>query len=152
MSDTKGVFVIDLDFIQNVVVALRANKELIGFVAHPPEARLMPFQQSTTEKYIAIANAFLVNQICLRVLSSVTNIVVKTVLDVATPDFPKAIDVLFFATDGEFTDRVLRVSVYELAFTHKFLMTPDILMNRTTITGVACAWYWESARVPMESE
>lgn len=140
----------ELDFVQKVEARLRANAELNGYVASPPEARLIPFQQSATEKYVAVANLLSVNQICLRVLTSVTNLVVQNVLGVETPDFPKAIEVLFFATDGEFTDRVLCVSVYEFAFSHQFLMPPSVLANQAIIPSVTCAWYWDCSLVPME--
>lgn len=141
---------IEVDFVKEVSRELRANQELVSLVACPTEARLIPFQQSESDNYIAVAVALAVNAICLRTLSKIANTVVKTVLNVSTSRIPPAIEILFFAMEAELTDRVLSVSVYKTAFSHQFLMTPSILLNQTTITGVTCVWYWESASVPMQ--
>jgi hypothetical protein len=111
---------------------------------------LMPFQRSSTELYLAVAVAIPVERVSLPTLQTATTAVLRTVLGREFAREIKAVDVLLFAAQGQFTDRIIRVSVYAPAFGNPDLGEPAALLQRSPVAGVNCTWYWEAGKVPVE--
>lgn len=137
------------DELDEVTRTLRSHAELQFVCAHPPSVMLMPFQRSTTEVYLAVAVAIPVERVSLLTLQTATTAVLRVVLGMKIAQEIRAVDVLFFAAQGDITDRVLRVSVYAPAFGSTDLKEPTDLLLRSPTEGVTCSWYWEADKTPV---
>lgn len=147
---SEVLLVVAQEEVESIVRSLRSHQGLAALSAHPPGAMLMPFRKSASEVYLAVAVALPVSSVCLHNLWVASNAVLNTVLETSVAGQVRAIEVLLFAAKGDITERVLRVSVYEAAYQHPYLPTANALLNRTSLEGVTCGWYWKKDRVPAE--
>src|SRR5262245_10251988 len=125
-----------------IVSKMLTDDELLRiYWSEPPQACLVPYKRSATQRFLAVNIAIIRKANNLETLAFILARVVEAAYQGGFLDGLQGIEILVTVIEGSTAERALRFSVSPAALHEVPRLSPSDLLRPAPKEGITCGWY-----------